>query len=110
MSLSHRVFKRRWQENANENYTQFSRTSVDTDSILLDRPAASRRSGNATGPNDEAEDSPEQWHSIALIFVALPAFAGMFFENGSAIVTDMLMLGLGCLFLYWSVKWPWCVY
>ena len=22
-------------------------------------------------------------------------------------MTDMLMLALGCLFLYWSVKWPW---
>jgi hypothetical protein len=22
-------------------------------------------------------------------------------------MTDVLMLGLGCLFLYWSVKWPW---
>jgi hypothetical protein len=41
------------------------------------------------------------------MFVALPAFAGMFFENGSAVMTDILMLGLGCLFLYWSVKWPW---
>jgi hypothetical protein len=76
---------------------------VDADSILLDRPASSRR--NTT--NDETEDSTEQWHSIAIIFVALPAIAGMFFENGSAVVTDMLMLGLGCLFLYWSVKWPW---
>lgn len=76
---------------------------MDTDSILLDRPASSRR--NAT--SDDTEDSTEQWHSIALIFVALPAIAGMFFENGSAVVTDMLMLGLGCLFLYWSVKWPW---
>jgi hypothetical protein len=37
----------------------------------------------------------------------LPAFAGIFFENGSSVMTDVLMLGLGCLFLYWSVKWPW---
>jgi hypothetical protein len=22
-------------------------------------------------------------------------------------MTDILLLGLGCLFLYWSVKWPW---
>jgi hypothetical protein len=83
---------------------QFSRTSVDADSILLDRAAATRRN---TAANEESEDTPEQWHSIALIFVALPALAGVFFENGSAVVTDMLMLGLGCLFLYWSVKWPW---
>ena len=82
---------------------QFSRTSVDTDSIFLDRPARKPANSNT----EEGEDSTEQWHSIALIFVALPAFAGMFFENGSAVMTDILMLGLGCLFLYWSVKWPW---
>jgi hypothetical protein len=52
-------------------------------------------------------DEPGQWHSASLLFVALPAFAGIFFENGSAVMTDVLMLGLGCLFLYWSVKWPW---
>ncbi|KAF2417238.1 hypothetical protein EJ08DRAFT_703439 [Tothia fuscella] len=50
---------------------------------------------------------PAQWHSASLLFVALPAFAGIFFENGSLIMTDVLMLALGCLFLYWSVKWPW---
>jgi hypothetical protein len=55
---------------------------------------------------DEA-DEPGQWHSASLLFVALPAFAGIFFENGSSVMTDVLMLGLGCLFLYWSVKWPW---
>jgi hypothetical protein len=78
---------------------------VDADSILLDRPATSRQ--NTT--DDEPEDTKEQCHSISLIFVALPAFAGLFFENGSAVMTDVLMLGLGCLFLYWSVKWPWYV-
>jgi hypothetical protein len=41
------------------------------------------------------------------VFVALPALAGLFFENGGAIMTDALLLALGCLFLYWSVKWPW---
>jgi hypothetical protein len=39
--------------------------------------------------------------------VALPALAGLFYENGSSVMTDILLLGLGCLFLYWSVKWPW---
>jgi hypothetical protein len=46
------------------------------------------------------------WHAFSLVFVALPAVAGLVFENGSAVMTDLLLLGLGCLFLYWSVKWP----
>jgi hypothetical protein len=47
---------------------------------------------------------------LSLVFVALPAIAGLVFENGSSIMTDVLLLGLGCLFLYWSVKWPWQYY
>jgi len=31
----------------------------------------------------------------------------LFFENGGAVTTDILLLSLGCVFLYWSVKWPW---
>jgi len=55
----------------------------------------------------DKQDEPVHWHAFALVFVALPAIAGLFFENGSAVMTDVLLLGLGCLFLYWSVKWPW---
>jgi hypothetical protein len=55
----------------------------------------------------DKQEEPVHWHVFALIFVALPAIAGLFFENGSAVMTDVLLLGLGCLFLYWSVKWPW---
>jgi hypothetical protein len=55
----------------------------------------------------DKQEEPIHWHVFALIFVALPAIAGLFFENGSAVMTDVLLLGLGCLFLYWSVKWPW---
>jgi hypothetical protein len=51
-------------------------------------------------------DEHSHWHSISLVFVALPAIAGLVFENGSAVMTDILLLSLGCLFLYWSVKWP----
>jgi hypothetical protein len=41
------------------------------------------------------------------MFVAIPAISGLFFENGGAVATDILLLSLGCVFLYWSVKWPW---
>lgn len=86
-----------------DSIPQFSQTSIDTNSILLPRRSRTQESSS------DSDDSQTQWHSASLLFVALPAFAGMFFENGSAVMTDMLMLGLGCLFLYWSVKWPWLV-
>jgi hypothetical protein len=59
---------------------------------------------------DERNDPHSHWHAFSLVFVALPAIAGLIFENGSSVMTDILLLGLGCLFLYWSVKWPWQYY
>ncbi|KAI5243315.1 hypothetical protein E4T42_07328 [Aureobasidium subglaciale] len=47
------------------------------------------------------------WHSSPLAFAVLPAIAGLFFTNGSAFVTDIILLGLAALFLNWSVRLPW---
>lgn len=54
-------------------------------------------------------DELSHWHSSPLAFAFLPALAGLFFTNGSAFVTDILLLGLAALFLNWSVRLPWCV-
>ncbi|KAJ5319193.1 uncharacterized protein N7506_011897 [Penicillium brevicompactum] len=37
----------------------------------------------------------------------LPAIAGIFFQNGSSIVTDVTLLVLAAIFLNWSVRLPW---
>lgn len=37
----------------------------------------------------------------------LPAVGGIFFHNGSAVVTDMMLLLLVAVFLHWLVKFPW---
>ncbi|GAB7347895.1 hypothetical protein MBLNU459_g5418t1 [Dothideomycetes sp. NU459] len=52
-------------------------------------------------------EEPSHWHSSPLAFAFLPALAGLFFTNGSAFVTDVLLLGLAALFLNWSVRLPW---
>jgi hypothetical protein len=31
----------------------------------------------------------------------------MLFQNGSAVVTDIMLLGLAAIFLNWSVRIPW---
>ncbi|TLD23387.1 Long-chain-fatty-acid-CoA ligase 1 [Venturia nashicola] len=82
-----------------ERSRAYSRTSTSTDNMFLPRISED--------PLNDPDEPTQQWHSLALAFVALPAFAGLFFDNGSAVMTDILMLGVGCLFLYWSVKWPW---
>lgn len=50
------------------------------------------------------EDS--NWHSTPLAFAILPALAGLFFNNGSAFVTDALLLGFAAMFMNWSIRIP----
>ncbi|KAI1393635.1 uncharacterized protein F4822DRAFT_19538 [Hypoxylon trugodes] len=44
---------------------------------------------------------------IPLTLALLPAVAGVFFENGSAFFTDLILLSLAAIFLHWSVTQPW---
>lgn len=66
-----------------------------TDDLLAPRAAPRRH------------DEPSHWHSVPLAFALLPAVGGMLFQNGSAVVTDILLLGLAAIFLNWSVRIPW---
>ena len=54
-----------------------------------------------------SSDEPSFWHSAPLAFAILPAVGGLLFQNGGAIVTDILLLGLGSIFLNWVVRAPW---
>jgi hypothetical protein len=69
-----------------------------TDSIL--NPSAS-------GMTHHHESSG--WESVPLAFALLPAVGGLFFANGSAVITDVMLLGLAAIFLHWSVTQPWYV-
>ncbi|EPE30039.1 hypothetical protein GLAREA_13087 [Glarea lozoyensis ATCC 20868] len=69
-----------------------------TDDLLLPRPDAS---GKAQSHDSSA------WHSAPLAFALLPAVGGMIFQNGSSVVTDIMLLGLAAVFLNWSVRLPW---
>ncbi|RMX99630.1 hypothetical protein D0867_12028, partial [Hortaea werneckii] len=42
-----------------------------------------------------------------LAFAILPGLAGLLFKNGSAFVTDALLLGLAAIFMNWSIRLPW---
>ncbi|CAG8055434.1 unnamed protein product [Penicillium olsonii] len=57
----------------------------------------------------KGHDVPEEshWHSTPLGLALLPAIAGVFFQNGSSIVTDVTLLVLAAIFLNWSVRLPW---
>ncbi|KAF2086992.1 hypothetical protein K490DRAFT_23225, partial [Saccharata proteae CBS 121410] len=54
-----------------------------------------------------AQEESTPWHSAPLVFAILPAVGGLFFNNGSAVVTDVLLLGLATVVLNWCVRLPW---
>ncbi|KAI9762621.1 MAG: hypothetical protein M4579_000239 [Chaenotheca gracillima] len=47
------------------------------------------------------------WHRVPLLIGVIPACAGIAFENGNMVMTDIILLALAALFLHWSVKLPW---
>ncbi|XDG00575.1 hypothetical protein ABKA04_000190 [Annulohypoxylon sp. FPYF3050] len=53
----------------------------------------------------KADKSPFVY--VPLTLALLPALAGVFFENGSAFFTDLILLSLAAVFLHWSVTQPW---
>ncbi|KAG0652327.1 Carboxylesterase [Hyphodiscus hymeniophilus] len=69
-----------------------------TDDLLLPKPSA-------TGIESSHDSSV--WHSAPLAFALLPAIGGMLFQNGSSVITDVMLLGLAAIFLNWSVRLPW---
>ena len=88
------------------------RSSVFSDSI--DGTQHSIRSSTedlllpkAQGSRMEINDEPSHWHSAPLALALLPAVGGLLFKDGSAVVTDVTLLGLAAVFLNWSVRVPW---
>ncbi|KAL8667350.1 MAG: hypothetical protein Q9168_007281 [Polycauliona sp. 1 TL-2023] len=69
-----------------------------TDDLLLPR---------ANGSSMASQTEPSHWHSMPLALAILPAIGGVLFQNGSAIVTDISLLGLAVIFLNWAVRLPW---
>ena len=47
------------------------------------------------------------WQNAPLAFAILPALGGLIFTNGSAVVSDILLLVLAAIFLNWSIRLPW---
>ncbi|PKY06209.1 hypothetical protein P168DRAFT_316230 [Aspergillus campestris IBT 28561] len=70
-----------------------------TDDLFL--PRAPARSERVATPDES------HWQSFPLGLALLPAVAGLFFKDGSAIVTDVTLLVIAAIFLNWSVRLPW---
>ncbi|KAE8381374.1 hypothetical protein BDV26DRAFT_255440 [Aspergillus bertholletiae] len=80
-----------------------ARNSIRSSTDDLFFPRADKGAYDAAdAPNEESH-----WHSAPLGLALLPAVAGIFFQNGSAVVTDVTLLVLAAIFLNWSVRLPW---
>ena len=82
------------------NFSDSTRQSLksSTDDLLLPR---------AKSPDLLTNHEPSHWHSIPLALALLPALGGLFFQNGSIIVTDLTLLIIAAIFLNWAVRLPW---
>ena len=69
-----------------------------TDDLL--RPSASRM-------EEPYQHDSSHWHSLPLGLALLPAVGGMIFKDGSAVVTDLMLLGLASIFMNWFLRIPW---
>ncbi|RMD41404.1 hypothetical protein DV735_g3748, partial [Chaetothyriales sp. CBS 134920] len=60
----------------------------------------------STSERQDAEES-SAWHSLPLGLALLPAVGGLFFKDGSAILTDLTLLGISAVFMNWALRVPW---
>lgn len=91
-------FSRRGSSFASETLSESRRSLKEsTDDLLLPRVTNDLHTG--------LESS--NWHSLPLGLALLPAIGGLFFQNGSAFVSDISLLCLAALFLNWAVRLPW---
>ncbi|QSZ30547.1 hypothetical protein DSL72_000101 [Monilinia vaccinii-corymbosi] len=86
------------------NFSEYSLNELNknlrdsTDDILFPRPSDLKGEDN--------HDS-SHWDSVPLAFALLPAIGGLFFTNGSSVITDVMLLGFAAILLNWSVRVPW---
>ncbi|RJE18967.1 hypothetical protein PHISCL_08689 [Aspergillus sclerotialis] len=104
MSVRHRTSRLSDSQRRNSSLSDTvseARNSIrsSTDDLLFPRAAQSTESDLG---NEESH-----WQSAPLALALLPAIAGVFFHNGSAVVTDVTLLVLTAIFLNWSVRLPW---
>ncbi|KAI1754220.1 hypothetical protein F4782DRAFT_528659 [Xylaria castorea] len=88
----------------NNTFTNLRRRS-STYSDYIETSADELLNPSKSNTKEDHQKSPFVY--IPLTLALLPAIAGIFFENGSAFFTDLILLSLAAVFLHWSVTQPW---
>lgn len=59
-------------------------------------------------PGPDVRSVVTTWKSfLPIVFASIPPVAGLFFHNGTAFFSDLILLFLATVFLHWSVTAPW---
>lgn len=66
-----------------------------------------RLNGKQAVATSPSTDEPTYWISVPVVAAIVPAVVGLTYENGAAIATDLLILGMAAWFLHWCVSVPW---
>lgn len=88
----------------NNSFTNLRRRS-STYSDYLETSADELLNPSKSNTEENHPKSPLVY--VPLTLALLPAIAGVFFENGAAFFTDLILLSLAAVFLHWSVTQPW---
>ncbi|KAF2847308.1 hypothetical protein T440DRAFT_521073 [Plenodomus tracheiphilus IPT5] len=94
-----RLSQRRSSLLSNYSDTRFSYQS-SSDNLL-------RASGKIDMARPKSTDEPTYWISVPVVAAIVPAIVGLTYENGAAIATDLLILGMAAWWLHWCVSVPW---
>ncbi|KAH8702398.1 hypothetical protein BGW36DRAFT_372789 [Talaromyces proteolyticus] len=95
------------------NSSSFRRNSAISDTVSEARQSLRDSTDDILFPRaDKGENialhhDDSHWQSAPLALALLPAVGGLFFQNGSAFITDATLLILAAIFLNWSVRLPW---
>jgi len=96
--ISHPLRHRRSSNFSDSIESTRQSVKTSTDDLLLPR---------ARSPDVITNHESSHWHSVPLALALFPAIGGLFFHNGSVVVTDLTLLILAAVFLNWAVRLPW---
>ncbi|WEW56428.1 hypothetical protein PRK78_001871 [Emydomyces testavorans] len=89
-------------------YGNLQRASTFSDTLSGARQSIKSSTDDLIRPRSTVQTDESHWQSAAPLALALvPALGGVFFRNGSAVLTDITLLCLAAVFLNWSVRLPW---
>ncbi|KAI1943977.1 hypothetical protein LOZ66_000565 [Ophidiomyces ophidiicola] len=83
------------------------RSSAISDTLLEAHQSLRSSTDDIIRPRATSHSDESYWQSAPLALALVPAVGGIFFHNGSAILTDVTLLCLAAVILNWSVRLPW---